>query len=366
MKTITMRYSLLFLLMPFLSFAGIKGEKLEKEINRQFSIQTNGVLKINNKYGAVDITTGTSNQIKIKVKVTAEASSKSKAQETLDRVNILFDEGGNEVSAVTQVESSSGFKTWFSSSNMNVEINYTVVVPADIYLKLANRYGTVYVETTDRDLEIDLAYGDIRLGDVHANLSLEMAYSEGSISNIKYGQIKLEYSELQMEDAESVVIQMQYTELSLSSVPTARIDASYSEFEANQIGSLTYTGKYADVAIGRVGSIDAKSSYTDIEIGAFDAKGNISMTYGELEIENIGSGLTQLDIKTSYTDVSLAFLTNANYTIDATTSYCDIKHRNLKVIEFIDKGSSSSLKGSNGSGGGIVLVKMTYGDLDIN
>jgi hypothetical protein len=366
MKIGIMKYSLLFMLVPFLAFAGVKGEKLNKEIKREFSIQTNGMLNIDNKYGAVDITTGPSNQISIQVVITAEASNKSKAQEALDRVSILFKEEANKVFAATHVESPSGFKSWFSSDNMNVEINFTVVVPADIYLKLMNKYGSVYVETTDRDLEIDLAYGDIRLGDINGNLNLDMAYSEGSISNIKSGRIALGYSEFEMEDAASVDIRMQYSELAMGTVGSAKIDASYSDLKSGQIGSLSYTGKYADVSIESVKVIEAKGAYTDIEIGSLGTSGSIAMTYGDLEIEKIGAGLAVVEINTAYTDVSLDFQGVSGYSIEAKVSYGDIKHNNLKVVEDVDNGTSSSFKATNGSGGGKVVLKMAYGDLRIN
>ena len=361
-----MKYSLLFLLIPMLAFTMGKGVTLEKEINRQFNIQSNGVLKIDNRYGAIDITTGTSNQIKINVKVIAEASNTSKAQESLDRVAINFEEGGNTVTAATELKSNSGIKSWFSNDDMNVEINYTVVVPVDIYLKLINRYGSIYVETTNKDLEVDLSYGEIRLGDVNADVNLEMAYSEGSLSNIHNGKIKLQYSELEMEQSKSVDIQLQYTDLALGHADNATIDAAYSDFEAGEIGTLTYTGKYADVAIEKISTINTKSAYTDMGIGLLTGGGSIAMTYGEMAIKEVGAGFAGLEINTSYTDVALKFQENSVYTIEAQTSYCDIKHSDLKVLEQIEKAGSTSFKGSNGSGGGKVTVKMTYGELEIN
>ncbi len=361
-----MRYSVLFLLIPILAFTVGKGVTLEKEINRQFNIKPNGVLKIDNRYGTIDITTGTSNQIKINVKVTAEASNTSKAQESLDRVAINFEEGGNAVTATTELKSNSGIKSWFSSDDMNVEINYTVVVPADIYLKLINRYGSIYVETTNKDLEVDLSYGEIRLGDIYADVNLEMAYSEGSLSNIHNGKFKLQYSELEMEQSKAVDLRLQYTDLALGQAESATIDAAYSDFEAGELGTLTYTGKYADIAIEQVSTINTKSAYTDMEIGLLTGGGSIAMTYGELEIEQVGAGFAGLEINTSYTDVALEFQDNSIYSIDAETSYCDISHSELKVIEHIEKGSSTSFKGSSGSGGGKVTLKMTYGELEIN
>lgn len=202
-----MKYSLLFLLLPFFAFAGNKGEKVEKTINRQFTIQSDGVLNIQNKFGAVDITIGSANQIKITVSISVEASNTKKAQDALDRIDVKFEESANKVSAITEIGSGSMGRQGSSNGSRNIEINYKVKVPADIYLKLKNKYGSVYVERTNKNLEIDLSYGDLRLGDVNGDLELDMAYSEGSISNIQKGQIKLGYSELEMEDAGTVSLE---------------------------------------------------------------------------------------------------------------------------------------------------------------
>ena len=88
-----------------------------------------------------------------------------------------------------------------------------ILVPADIYLELANKYGNIYVETTNRDLRIDLDYGDISLGNINAKLNLDMSYSEGAISGIKDGDIFLSYSDLEMEDANALRIDMKYSDL---------------------------------------------------------------------------------------------------------------------------------------------------------
>ncbi len=365
MKTKIVKYSLLFILLPLLAFAGGKGERVEKVIHRQFSIQSNGVLSIENKYGSVDITPGPSNQIKINVTMAVEASSTKKAQEALDQIDIAFAEGQNKVSAITQVGSSSNSNSWFGSQNNNIEINYKVVVPVDIYLELKNKYGAVYVETTNKNLDINLSYGDIKLGEINADLVLDMAYSEGSISSIKNGQIKLAYSELEIDNSASVDIRIQYTDLSMGKNEGANIDASYSDFEANYIGSLVFAGKYSDVAIKNVKKIDARGSYTDIELGGLATSGTFTITYGDLEIENISAVFAEININTSYTDVSLAFQDAASFSIDAQTSYGDIKHSGLRVMEHIEKGISNTFKGSKGSGGGKVLVKMSYGDLEI-
>ncbi len=365
MKTIIMKYSLLLLVLPVLGFAGTKGEEAEKKISRQFTTHANSYLDISNRYGNIDVAIGASNQIKIDVLITAEASNIKKAQEAVDRINIAFEESTNRVAARTEVENNSGWSSWFDNSNVNLKINYTVMVPADVYLQLANKYGNIYVETTNRDLRIDLDYGDIRLGNINAKLNLDMSYSDGAISGIKDGDLSLSYSDLEMEDAAALQVDMKYTDLVMGSANRLKVVSSYSDLQGIDVDEVSYSGKYDELTFERVKIMDAESAYTGVQVSGLSTSGRFDMRYGELSVGNIGRGFTRLDINTSYTGVALGFDEGASFSIDAQNNYCDINHHGLKVTEDIQRAGSTTLKASKGTGGGIVMVRMNYGELSI-
>lgn len=357
--------SLMLLILPVLAIAGKDGNLAEKKIIREFVTRTDGNLEIENKYGSIDVVTGPANRISFEVVVMAECSSAKKAQEAIGRVNIEFQESPTRVSALTIIQSASGIMSWFDTDEVNLEINYKVTVPADVYMDLTNKYGNIYVETTSRDLDVNLSYGDIRLGDINARLSLEMAYSDGAISKINKGNLMLSYSNLEMEDAQSVDADMKYSDLAMGSAIRANIITAYSDLRAMDIDELTYRGKYDDVVIERVKTIDMESAYSEMRIGGLSAHGRFDMRYGDLQISNIAASFTRLDVNTSYTGVVLRFSENTSYTLDAANNYCDIHQRGLRVTEDIQKGGSTTLKGSKGSGGGLVVARMNYGELSI-
>ena len=365
MKVLTMKCSLLLLFIPLLGLSGNKGQQVEKSINREFNIQSNGLLGINNRYGSIDIAIGEGNKVKMDILITVEAPSTKKAQEAMDRISIEFDEGTNRVQATTEIESSSSWSTWFDNDNVDIEINYTVLAPVDVYLDLVNKYGDIYVETTNRDLKIDLGYGDIRLGDINAKLSLDMAYSEGTTSRIQDGDLDLSYSDLAMEDAQSVNLDMKYTDLVMGSATRLKVVSSYSDLHGKDVDEVMYSGKYDDLYFERVKTIDVESGYSGMEIEGLSQSGNFEMRYGDLRVDNIGNQFTKLNINTSYTGVELRFAGGTSYTIDAQNNYCDIQHDGLKVSEDIQKGGSLTLKGTKGTGGGMVYVRMNYGELSI-
>ena len=346
MKAAIMKCSILLLLILFFNMAHAEKSEAERRIQKEFVVKADGFLSVDNRYGKIDIAIGESNQIKMEVVIKVRAGSDKKAQESLDRISIDISQSGNRVSASTSVSSTSGWSSWFDSGNVEMEINYNILVPADIFLELRQKYGSIFVETTNRDLRIDLSYGDLRLGDINAKLSLEMAYSDGNMSRINTGELVLSYSDLEMEDAEAVKVDM---------------TTAYSDFRGIDIYDLTYRGKYDDVSVERVQTIDMESAYSGMRIGGLSSHGHFDMRYGDLQVSNIAAGFSRLDINTSYTGVKLRFLPGASFTIDAQNNYCPINHHDLRVSEDIQKAGSSILKASKGTGGGLIMARMNYG-----
>jgi hypothetical protein len=323
------------------------------------------LLGIDNRFGSIDIAIGESNRIKMDIWISVKSSSTKKAQETLDRIQIQFEEGTNQVKARTEIESSSGWTTWFQTGNVEMKINYQVLVPADIYLELINKYGSIYVESTKKDLRIDLGYGDIRLGDINSKLFLKMSYSDGVLSGIQDGDMTLSYSNLEMKDAPSINLDMKYSDLIMGSATRMKLVSSFSDLQGQDIDELHYSGKYDDLVIERVKIINAESAYSGMEIGTLHQSGNFDLRYGNLEIGHISPGFSRLNVNTSFTNVELDFAPETSFTLDAQTSYCSISQRGLKVMEDIRKGSEVTLKAAKGTGGGQVVARMKYGELTI-
>ena len=362
-----MKCSLLLLfLLPVLAFANGKGERVEKKITREFSITSNGRFTVNNKYGAIDVAIGESNKIKVEVTMIVEAGNTKKAQERLDNISVKFNEGLNRVDVNTEIQSSSGWTSWFNNETASMEINYQVLVPADIYLELNNEFGDIYLERTDRDAVIDIGYGDIRLGDINAKLKLDMAYSDGSMSQIGQGDLNLSYSDLEMENSQSLDVNMKFTDLVMGSAIRLDLDSEYSDLKGMDVDEVNYSGKYDDVKIERTKKVVAKSGYSGIQLEGLDQSGDFDMEFGELSIDNIGRNFSKLNINTSYAGVHLGFVPGASFTVDASITYGDLRHEGLKVQEHIEQITSQSLKASRGSGGGLVYARMSYGELEID
>lgn len=365
MKRIVVKCSLL-LLIPLFAFVVKEGERVEKKINREFNIQPNGYIVLQNTNGDLDIAIGESDQVKINVTISVVASSTKQAQEKLDHINVNFEEGNNRVQAKTDIGASSGWLSWFNFGKTEMKINYQVLVPADVYLDLCNKYGDIYVESSNRDVKIEMAYGHIRLGDLNSNLKLDMSNSEGNISQIKDGDITMSHSNLEMEDGHDVTMNNKYTDLKAGSLHKLNMKSVSGNLHAVSVEQFEYNGKHDDVVLERAINIDAETGYTGIVVEEFEGSGDFDMRYGDLKIQNIHHGFSKININTSYTGVELDFNPDAAYSVDVETNYCGIHHPDLKITENAQRESSSKLRGSRGLGGGEVIARMNYGELNID
>ncbi len=365
MKIKAIKCSTLMLLLPLLVFAGER-ERVEKRINREFIIQSNGRVELLNKYGNMDVAIGSGNKVSIDVVISVTSSSEKKAKEALDKITVDFEEGNNRVSATTEIESNTRWMNFFSPGKVDIDIHYQVRVPEDVFLDLVNKYGNIYVETTNRDIDIDLAYGDLRLGDINGKLNLKMAYSNGSISQIGDGSLELSYSDLEMEDANDLNMDIKYTDVKSGTFQKLRLHSAYSDLHSISIGQIDYTGKYDDIALEYVNTINATSGYTGIVLEELTGPGSFDMRYGDLKIQNIHRGFQKLNINTSYTGVDLEFKPEASFSMEAHLTYCKIKYDKLNVSLSSNEGSKfKTFKGSRGSGGGVIVARMDYGELKI-
>ena len=158
---------------------------------------------------------------------------------------------------------------------------------------------------------------------------------------------------------------MKYTDLVMGSADRLKVVSSYCDLHGNDVDEITYSGKYDDLEFERVKSIEVESSYSGMRLNGLSTSGRFGMRYGDLQVDNIARGFSRLDINTSYTGVDLDFAEDASFVIDAQNNYCNIRHHGLKITEDIQKAGSTTLKASKGSGGGQVMARMNYGELNI-
>ena len=188
------------------------GEKKEftKMYNKTFNVNPNILVILANKYGKVDVKTGSGNQAIVNVVIRVQAGSQSDADKAFNRINIAFSDGPDYVKAETDIESqSSGWWSWNSNSS-DFAIDYDVTMPAANKLDLSNKYGNSHIATLNSWVKIDQKYGDFKL-DGAASATINLAYGGGTIGRLSGLTATVSYGKLSSADIKDIALKSKYS-----------------------------------------------------------------------------------------------------------------------------------------------------------
>ena len=112
MKTNYFKFILLLFVSTFSAIAHTTDPKLggrytkEKKITKEYTVNANALLKINNSYGNVDVITWDQNRITIEVTVKTNGNDEDKVIKKLNDIDVKFQGDATMVSAITEISES--------------------------------------------------------------------------------------------------------------------------------------------------------------------------------------------------------------------------------------------------------------------
>jgi len=121
---------------------------------REFEVNPDATLKINNKYGSVHTTTWEKNIVTIKVIVSLDVDSKEKADRILKHIDIVFNASKQEVNVITEIQGQFPKKM-----NKKLQIDYTIMLPKTNNLSIKNKFGDIYVNELEGKADLKMSYG---------------------------------------------------------------------------------------------------------------------------------------------------------------------------------------------------------------
>lgn len=348
----------------------------EKKFSETYNVNSQGSVRLENRYGEINVETWEQNQVRIDVRIKVTANSQDKANQTFDRITIDFTGGANRATATTNIGNSNdgtsffgrvlkGDWSWDSNNSGDFKIYYTVKMPASATLETIAKYCDVRLPNLSGNNTTTVAYGDLVAGKLSGSNDVQISY--GSIRTDELGKmskIRLRYSEATVRKADVLTYDGRYSEAEIGTVSRIRIDAGYEDIEIEEAGDVYIRGNYNDIEINTVGSLDVDGNYSDYSLKRVTKSIKASSGYGDIDIEEIGPNFESIEISTRYADVSLGMPNGRGYDVDINTRYGDISVRGRGDLKRNEEGSSESVKGKvHGTGTGFVNVTTSYGDV---
>lgn len=344
-------------------------KEFTKTYNKTFDITKNELVILSNKYGKINVKTGSGNQAVINVKVTAHANTQSEADKVFDRINIAFSSGPDFVKAETDIESQNSGWSFFNWGNNTCEysIDYDVTMPAANKLDLSNKYGDSQIATLNDWVKIDQKYGNFKLEGA-ATATISLAYGGGTIGKLNGLDGTVSYGKLSAPDVKDVSLKSKYSEFKFDKVANLAIVSAYDDYDISAVTNFAVDSKYGDILIGTVENLAVKSTYSDFKIKKIETSADFDTKYGNARIGSLKNNFGVVNIVGKYTDFIIEMEPSVSYQLDVKGTYSDVNRpASFKHTVDSEKGSTKEIVGYVGSANAKSLIKarLTYGDLVI-
>ena len=311
----------------------LKHEK-SKSIKKEYKVSSHALLKIDNRYGNVDVTSWESNRVVIEVKITVSGNDEDKVLKRLDMIEVEFDANSNEVSAKTVIQKkSSGWSwSWWRNNNVNYQIDYKIKVPIENSINLKNDYGNISLNEINGDAKINCDYGKIIIGELHSdNNEINIDYTnDSSIGLMNGGSINADYSKFTIEEAGDI-----------------RLNADYTTSVFENVKNLNYNCDYGSLRVDKASSVVGNGDYLSVKLGTISEEVKMEADYGSVRIEKLLDGFAYVSINSDYAGVKIGIPKNSKFNFELQLGYAGFKRDDnlLNFTKQIVKNSSKYYEG---------------------
>ena len=351
------KITLLLLFLPLAVIANDSKKKHEKSrvITKEFSVNADAKLSLNNRYGNLNITTWNKNRVEIEVTITVKGDDMDDVVERLNTIDVVFNASKSLVQAETIFEKKkSSWSWWKKSKNMNYQINYVVKMPKSNSVDLDNDYGSIYLTDLDGKADINCDYGKISVGDLSAvenNINLDYC-SNSSITYMKRGNVNVDYSKITVDETEKV-----------------NVNADYSTVKLGKTGNVDFNSDYGSITINDADDVNGNSDYASMRIGTIRKNLNINTDYGSISVKNLAKGFETVDIDGEYAGIKIGVAPGAvfNFEIDLQYAGFSRDNDNIEFYKSISKSTKKYYEGKYGKGNtnSKIKIRSQYGGVSI-
>ncbi len=351
------KIALIFLLFPLLAVANDDEKRHEKSkvIKKEYTVNTNAKVALNNRYGNLNITTWDKNRVEIEVTITVKGDDLEALEDKLSSIRIAFNANASLVDVETIIgDKKNSWSWWKKSKDINYKINYVVKMPATNSIDLNNDYGNIYLDKIYGKADIKCDYGKISIGELLAkNNTINLDYcATSTINYMKSGDLNIDYSKLNVDRSENL-----------------RVNADYSTIKLEKTGSANFNSDYGAIAVDDADEITINADYVSMRIGIIRKNLNIDTEYGSVSIKKIANGFENIFINAQYTGVRIGVAEDAVFNFELDLEYAGFKRDNDKIEFFksISKSTKKYYEGKYGKGNtsSTLKIKSQFGGVSI-
>lgn len=324
-----------------------------KNIRKEFNVNADALLRIQNKYGNLEVVSWSENRVVVEVTITVSGDKESRVVSRLDKIDVKFEANASEVSAKTILGDNSG--NWFGKGeNMSIQIDYKVKMPITNRADFSNDYGTISLNELKGRANISCDYGKVLLGSLHhAENSIHTDYSSNSVIEfMNAGTINADYSKLNVVKANRI-----------------KLDADYTETAFEKVGELNFSCDYGEIKVDDAGSVEGSGDYLNMRFGTIRNKLVVDADYGDIRVEELVKGFKTLSVTSDYAGMKIGLGSEVSFDFDVELSYGGFTYDgdNINYVRKIEKNTSKQFEGfvNQQNSGSNLQIKSAYGSVKL-
>jgi len=327
----------------------------EKVIKKEFSVNANATLKVDNSYGNIDIITWNENRIEIEVTITTKSNSEDKAQDKLDAISVDFEGSSNLVSARTKFnKGNSSWWKWGGNNNVTMKINYVIKMPITNSVNLENDYGNINLDKLEGHAKIGCDYGKITTKELMGdNNDISFDYTNNCYFEfIKSGEINADYSSFTVAKTKQLNINADYANSNIEIAETITYNCDYGNIKIDQVNTVKGDGDYLTTVIGDV--------YKNVDLKA---------DYGSIKIKQLTANAGDVLIDSDYVGVTIGFDSGYNFNFNLDLQNASLRDEgNLEISKRNISGKSKKYSGyyGNANSSNTITINSEYGNVSLS
>jgi DUF4097 and DUF4098 domain-containing protein YvlB len=138
--------------------------KIERTIEKTFTVSPGGTLKVETSGGNISVSTGDTDQVKVVARERFRTSSEEEADQVTKDLRVEIEQHGNDVSAFAKYEGGSSLGGLWHSGTTPVYVSFDVVVPKKYEANLKTSGGNIDVANLTGGIDAKTSGGNINLG----------------------------------------------------------------------------------------------------------------------------------------------------------------------------------------------------------
>jgi len=359
MKTLYKYIGLTVLTYLFFSASIFAKEEFTKNITKEYEANSNTTLEVINKYGQIQIENWEKQSIKIDITIKVEHNNMAEAEKLLNMITVEFSQSGNLIKAVTNFDEGFGTSKIWGNNRMGKKfsIDYTILLPKNINLKLMHKYGNIFINEITGLVEIDQKYGNLTINkltrkDEKPLNTIVLSYGKATIDFCSWLKLNASYC----------------SDASINTCKALLVVSKYSKIRVEKVSSIVAESAYDGYRIGSVSNFALKGKYSHYKMNSLSNKLDAEIKYGGINIEVIPSGFESINVESSYSGIKLGISPQASYKLDANTKYGNISYPKISNVNRISENNSVTVTGIIGEekSKSTISINSSYGNIDLN